>query len=323
MHILLLLGLILLGFVLLIKGADFLVSGASSLARRFNVSELTIGLTIVALGTSAPELVVNIISGSGGHDEVVFGNIIGSNIFNLFLILGVSGTIYPLVVQRNTVTREVPFSLAVTLLLFFLLNDTMFGLGPEDNSSLMDGIILLLLFLVFLAYVFMSMKKNLPSEGEGSSIPLYSTPVVIFRIVAGLAGLGFGGNLVVANAVEMAEIFEVSQKMIGLTIVAAGTSLPELATSAVAAYKKQADIAIGNVIGSNIFNMLLVLGLSTVINPLVYNPVLNTDMYILMGGTLMLLLFMFTINKKKLDRYEALLYLVTFILYMAYLFYRQ
>ena len=321
MELLILITLIIVGFILLIKGADLLVSGASSLARRFKISELTIGLTVVALGTSAPELVVNIISGSEGHSEVVFGNIIGSNIFNLFLILGVSGTIYPLVVQKKTVTREVPFSFLATILLFVLLNDTLFGFGEVDRSSTLDGIILLSLFFIFLGYVFFSMKSS--TDENFGSIQLYSPLSTTLRIILGLIGLGFGGNLVVENAVEVAEIFEVSKKMIGLTIIAAGTSLPELATSAVAAYKKQADIAIGNVVGSNIFNLLLVLGVSTIIHPLEYTNVLNTDIYILLGGTLMLLIFLFTLNSKKLDRWEAILYLLTFVIYMIYLFHRK
>lgn len=313
--------LIIVGFVLLIKGAGALVEGASSLAKKFNISELAIGLTIVALGTSAPELVVNIISGTEGHSDVVFGNIIGSNIFNLFLILGVSGTIYPLIVQRNTVLKELPFSLFITLLLFYLINDTMFENGDSDQLGFIDSCILVILFGLFLAYVFFSMKSS--PGGEESNIKIYGGLGTTLRIIGGLAGLILGGKLVVDNAVDIAHVFEVSEKLIGLTIIAAGTSLPELATSAVAAYKKQADIAIGNVIGSNIFNILFVLGLTGLITPLQYNSTLNADIYILLGGGVLLLLFMFTINKKKLDRWEALLYLLTFVGYMVFLFMRE
>lgn len=313
--------LVALGFVMLIKGAGYLVEGASALAKRFHVSELAIGLTIVALGTSAPELVVNILSGVNGHSEVVFGNIIGSNIFNLFLILGVSGTIYPLVVQRTTVVRELPFSLLITLIMFVLVNDHFFDADTAPVSSTWDGIILLALFGVFLLYIFISMQKD--EEVKPETVKKYSSFGIAWRIALGLLGLGFGGKFVVDNAVEIAHAFNVSEKLIGLTIVAAGTSLPELATSAMAAYKRQADIAIGNVVGSNIFNILLVLGLTTVITPLEYEPALNTDIYILLGGTVLLLLFMFTINKKKLDRWESFLYLLTFIGYMVYLFMRK
>lgn len=314
--------IIVIGFFLLIKGADLLVSGASSLARKFNVSELTIGLTIVALGTSAPELVVNVISGSGGHYEVVFGNIIGSNIFNIFLILGISGIIYPLMVHKSTIKKEIPFSFIITIIVFVLINDVKFNIGSQNDASVLDGIILLTLFGGFIYYVFTTMKGNpeVSDEKIEKSLPNWN---ISLRIIIGLTGLAFGGNLVVNNAVKIAEIFNVSQKMIGLTIVAAGTSLPELATSAVAAFKKQSDIAIGNVIGSNIFNLLLVLGISSVIHPMDYNPALNVDLYILMIGTIMLYVFMFTFNKKKLDRWEAFLYLFTFMVYMVYLFYRQ
>lgn len=321
MALLLHFALIIVGFVLLIKGAGALVGGASSLAKKFNISELAIGLTIVALGTSAPELVVNIISGTEGHSDVVFGNIIGSNIFNLFLILGVSGTIYPLVVQRNTVLKELPFSLFITLLLFYLINDTMFDKGTSDQLNFIDSAVLIILFGLFLAYVFFSMKSA--PGGEESNIKVYGELSTTFRILGGLAGLILGGKLVVDNAVDIARVFDVSEKLIGLTIIAAGTSLPELATSAVAAYKKQADIAIGNVIGSNIFNILFVLGLTGLITPQKYNPTLNIDIYILLGGAVLLLLFMFTINKKKLDRWEALLYLLTFLGYMVFLFVRK
>lgn len=321
MALLLHFALIIVGFVLLIKGAGALVGGASSLAKKFNISELAIGLTIVALGTSAPELVVNIISGTEGHSDVVFGNIIGSNIFNLFLILGVSGTIYPLVVQRNTVLKELPFSLFITLLLFYLINDTMFDKGTSDQLNFIDSAVLIILFGLFLAYVFFSMKSA--PGGEESNIKVYGGLSTTFRILGGLAGLILGGKLVVDNAVDIARVFDVSEKLIGLTIIAAGTSLPELATSAVAAYKKQADIAIGNVIGSNIFNILFVLGLTGLITPQKYNPTLNIDIYILLGGAVLLLLFMFTINKKKLDRWEALLYLLTFLGYMVFLFVRK
>jgi len=313
--------LIIVGFVILIKGAGALVDGASSLAKRFHVSDLAIGLTIVALGTSAPELVVNIMSGVDGHPEVVFGNVIGSNIFNLFLILGVAGTIYPLPVQRSTVMRELPFSLFITLLLFYLINDAIFNGEDFNRSSLLDGIILVGFFAIFISYVFIGLKNHRPVEK--SNIKVYSSFGMTWRILFGLVGLGFGGKFVVDNAIEVARIFDVSEKLIGLTIIAAGTSLPELTTSAVAAYKRQADIAIGNVVGSNIFNILLVLGLTTIVTPLDYDPVLNTDIYILISGTLLLLLFMFTINKKKLDRWESLLYLITFIAYMIYLFMRK
>ncbi|MEQ8338776.1 MAG: calcium/sodium antiporter [Cyclobacteriaceae bacterium] len=319
--------LVTVGFVLLIKGADLLVNGASSLAKRFNVSDIAIGLTIVAMGTSAPELVVNIISGTvispkGTHD-VVFGNIIGSNIFNIFLILGVASVIYPLTVQRNALWKEIPYSLVATVIFFVLVNDKMFGLGDKNQLGIFDGVLLLIMFSLFLLYIFLNLKRN-PDDSELiediSVMPVWKT--VVF-VVFGIAGLTIGGRMIVDNAVSIANAFHVSEKLIGLTILAAGTSLPELATSAVAAFQKKSDLAVGNIVGSNIFNLLLVIGVTAIIhNPIIYNPVLNTDLIIVMIGTFMLFIFMFTFKQYKLDRSEGLIYLLGFVAYMFYLFTR-
>lgn len=315
--------LIIVGFVLLIKGADFLIDGASSLAKKFNISEFAIGLTIVAMGTSAPELVVNIISGIEGHHDVVFGNIIGSNIFNLLLILGIAGVIYPLEVKTDTVWIEIPFSLGATIILLFLVNDSWLISDSADRAGRIDGIILLLLFIGFIFYVFINIKKTGNEIEEMNDIQSHGGIKTFILILVGGGGLSFGGKLVVNNAVELANHFQLSQRFIGLTIVAAGTSLPELATSAIAAYKKRADLAVGNIIGSNIFNILLVLGVASVITPLQFPSSMNTDIFIVLGGTFLLFIFMFTLSKKKLDRWEAVLYLVGFICYMVYLFIRE
>ncbi|MEO9475251.1 MAG: calcium/sodium antiporter [Cyclobacteriaceae bacterium] len=311
------------GFVLLIKGADFLVNGASSLAKRFNVSDIAIGLTIVAMGTSAPELVVNIISGSVSHD-VVFGNIIGSNVFNLFLILGVSAVIYPLTVQKNALWKEIPYSLLATIVFFILVNDAIFFNTETNSLSVSDAVILLVMFVLFLVYIFMNLTRN-PDEAESlEDIVIYGSMKTTIMIILGIAGLIFGGKMIVDNAVEVAELFGVSEKLIGLTILAAGTSLPELATSAVAAYQKKSDLAIGNIVGSNIFNLLLVLGVTGLIHsPLQFNPVLNIDMFTVMAGTFLLFVFMFTFNKHKVDRSEGLIYLIGFCVYMLFLFDRE
>ena len=319
--------LVIVGFVLLIKGADYLVNGASSLAKRFNVSDIAIGLTVVAMGTSAPELVVNIISGSvqdggSGANEVVFGNIIGSNIFNIFLILGISAIIYPLTVERNALWKEVPYSLLATFIFFILVNDALFFDTTTNSLDVKDGIILLVMFVLFLVYIFMNLSRN--PEAEMEDIELHGSLKTTIMIVVGIVGLVFGGNLIVDNAVTIAKFYEVSDKMIGLTILAAGTSLPELATSAVAAFHKKSDLAVGNIVGSNIFNLLLVLGSTAIVHaPLVFTPSLNTDLYIVMAGTLMLFIFMFTLNKYKLDRAEGGMYLVGFLIYSYYLFVRE
>ncbi len=310
------------GFVLLIKGADFLVNGASSLAKRFNISDIAIGLTVVAMGTSAPELVVNIISGGTENHGLVFGNIIGSNIFNIFLILGVSSVIYPLTVQKNALWKEVPYSLLATFMFFILVNDAIFFETDENNLSLWDGVILIGMFLGFLTYIFLNLQRH-PDQEDGEDILMYNSVKTTVMIVLGIAGLIFGGEMIVDNAVEIANHYNVSQKLIGLTILAAGTSLPELATSAVAAFHKKSDLAVGNIVGSNIFNLLLVLGMTAIVHaPLRYSVDLNIDMYLVMLGTFLLFIFMFTFNKYKLDRAEGILYLIGFVAYMYYLFVR-
>lgn len=323
MNLLLPLLLVVAGFVLLIKGADFLVEGASSLAARFNISQLTIGLTIVAMGTSAPELVVSIVSSAEGYNDVVFGNIIGSNIFNILLILGIAGTIYPLTVQSDTVWKEIPFSLLITVLLYVLVNDHWFVNGKKNLVDFHDGIILLVLFAAFLYYVYRSSAKNGHLLEIPGDIKKY-TPFILFLMIGGgLAGLAIGGNMVVKNAVAIARMYDLSEKLIGLTIIAAGTSLPELATSAMAAFKKKSDIAVGNIVGSNIFNILLVLGVSSVVKPIRYNSELNTDVFVLLGATVMLFLFMFSMKKRKLDRAESILFLIIFAAYLTYLIIRK
>ncbi len=306
--------LLLVGFVILVKGADFLVDGAASIAKKYNISNLVIGLTVVAFGTSTPELLVNIMSSVKGYNDAAFGNVIGSNILNLLVILGISGVIYPLVVQRKTVSFEVPLSLVAAILLFILVNDVLIFDANEDILSRIDALILLLFFGLFMVYIARTMKSG-PDVNEGEAIKVYSTWLSVLYFVLGLAMLVGGGSLVVDNAVTIARQYGLSEKIIGLTILAAGTSLPELATSAVAAYRKQADIAIGNVVGSCIFNIFLVLGITGLINPAPYNVVLNFDLYVLGASTVLLMIFMFTINQRKLDRWEALMMLIGYVAY--------
>jgi cation:H+ antiporter len=308
--------LLLVGFAILIKGADFLVNGSSSIAKKFGISNIAIGLTVVAFGTSTPELVVSVISGLEGKNDASFGNIIGSNNFNLLFILGVAGLIYPLVVLRNTVLYEVPLSLLAALVLFVLVNDQLIFGADANTLSRLDAFILLAFFAGFMFYVVRTMKSDLPDDG---SIKLYSTPVAAGMTILGLVLLIGGGTLVVDNAVAIAHRYALSEKLIGLTILAAGTSLPELATSAVAAYKKNTDIAIGNVIGSNIFNIFFILGITGLINPMPYSIAMNFDQYVLMAGTVVLMIFMFTINTRKLDRWEAFILLISYFAYTVYL----
>lgn len=314
---LLLLLLFAVGLVLLVKGADFLVDGASSLAKRFRVPELAIGLTIVAFGTSAPELVVNVLASMEGKNDVVMGNIIGSNIFNLLLILGFAGIIYPLVVHRNTVWKEIPFSMVAAIILLLLANDTWFGSG-EGIISRIDGIILLVFFAAFLAYIAFSLKQDGPG-GDGEDIQILPVWKTVVYIAGGLAGLVFGGKMVVDNAIAIAQTLGVSERIISLTIVSAGTSLPELATSAVAAFRKKSDLAVGNIVGSNIFNIFLILGVSSVVSPVAYSLVFNESLYLLMAGTVLTFLFMFLGKRKILDRWQSAILLALFVGYMVYL----
>jgi cation:H+ antiporter len=312
--------LLALGFLAVIKGADFLVDGASSLAKRLNVPEIVIGLTIVAFGTSAPELVVNVFSSIAGKNELVLGNIIGSNVFKTLFILGVAGLIYPLEVQRNSVRKEIPFSLFAGVILFILANDRLLFKGAVSRLTRFDGLIFLALFGVFLYYTFGLSKIKSTNSDE---IKLYSLLKTWIFVIIGFAGLFLGGKLLVDNAVIIARELQVSEKLIGLTIVAVGTSVPELATSAVAAFKKRCDLAVGNVLGSNIFNILFILGVSTQISPVHYSTAFNLDLCIYGLGTLLLFAAMFTGKSRKLDRWEAVILMVTYIIYFVYIIVRK
>lgn len=307
--------LLTLGFLLLIKGADWLVNGATALAKNYQISDLAIGLTIVAFGTSAPEMVVNVIAAYQDHQQIVFGNIIGSNNFNTFIILGIAGLITPLVVQSNTVWREIPLSLLAVVIFYLLANNFFFDNTPM--LSRIDGVVLLIGFGLFLWYVYSQLKTR---ETTDKTEVLTNKPLKIWGLIAlGLACLVGGGNLIVNHAIALASEAGISQRIIGLTIVAAGTSLPELATTIVAAMKKNRDIAVGNIIGSNIFNIFFILGVSSLVRPLKFDTVNNFDIYLLLLGTLILFLAMFTGGRKKLDRWEAFLLLAIYLFYMGFL----
>ncbi|MDH4091790.1 MAG: calcium/sodium antiporter [Cyclobacteriaceae bacterium] len=310
--------LLLVGFAILIKGADFLVTGASSTAKKYGISNLTIGLTVVAFGTSMPELIVSLLAALNGETDASFGNVIGSNNFNLLFIIGIAGIIFPLVVQNNTVKYEIPISMLAAAILFLLVNDQNLWGSERNVLSRLDSIILLLLFAGFIVYVYKTMTRT-SDLGQGEKIKIYSIPVSLGLIGLGLAMLIGGGKLVVDNAILVAHHFGLSEKLIGLTILAAGTSLPELATSAVAAYRKNADIAIGNVVGSNIFNIFFILGITGLVRPISYNVLLNFDIYVLLVSTIILIIFMVTLNRQKVDRWEAAILLISYIAYVILL----
>lgn len=307
--------IITIGFVLLIKGADWMVTGASALAKKYNVSDLIIGLTIVSFGTSAPELVVNSVASFQRHSDIVFGNVLGSNIVNLFLILGITGLVYPITVQSNTVWKEIPISIFAVVLLFVLSNNIF--LQELNSITRVDGAILFIMFAGFLYYIYLQMKSDREIISE-PVVKVMSNLKIWGLIIIGITGLIVGGKLVVDNAIKVATLLGVSEKIIGLTIVAIGTSLPELVTSVVAAFKKNSDIAFGNIIGSNIFNILFILSISSFIHPIDFNTSFNNELYLLGGGTLVLFIAMFTGGKKKLDRWESFILLLIYLAYTTF-----
>jgi cation:H+ antiporter len=305
-----------LGFPLLLKGADFLVDGSVSIAKKFNISNIVIGLTIIAFGTSLPELVVNVMAGLSGSNELAIGNVLGSNIANIFLILGVAALIYPLSTKQNTVWKEIPFSLLAILVLGALVNDQFIDNGPISILSRIDGFILLAFFIIFFYYI-IGISKGDKSAAE-ADLKEQSMLKSFIYIILGLLGLMFGGKWVVDGAIAIATAFNVSETLIGLTIVAIGTSLPELATSAVAAYKKQTDIAIGNVVGSNIFNIFWILGIGALVNPIVFSPKANIDIAVTAIASLALFAIMFIGKKRVVERWQAALFLLFYVAYIIF-----
>ncbi|HOG64499.1 MAG TPA: calcium/sodium antiporter [Spirochaetota bacterium] len=308
--------LLLAGIAGLVVSADILVRGASSIARRLSVSDLVVGLTVVAFGTSAPELVVNIVASSEGNGQVVFGNIIGSNIFNILGILGVAGLIRVLAVSKSTAWREIPFVVAGGILLLFLVLDGWHG--GENQLSRLDGVVLLVAFTGFFAYVFrMALRGRAETNAGTGYIGEMPLVLAVLAVLGGLIGLFFGGRLVVEQATALARSLGVSDRLIALTIVSAGTSFPELATSAVAAWRGKADIAIGNVVGSNIFNVLFILGVSALIKPVTWNGEadMTIDLGIMIASSLLLFGAMYTFGRRKLDRIEAGIFLVGMLAY--------
>lgn len=313
--------LFVVGFVVLVKGADILVAGSASIAKKYKVSDIVIGLTIVSMGTSMPELLVNIMASSAGSSDIAVGNVIGSNISNILLILGVSALIFPLAINEKTVLAEIPYSLIATLLLAFLANSVVFG-NEVASIGRLDAVILLGFFFLFMTYIIQLIKQGRSEFIEAGPEDMLPIPRSVLYIVLGIAGLFFGGKWVVDGAKEIASVFGMSEKLIGLTIVAIGTSLPELVTSAVAAYKKSTDIAVANVIGSNIFNLLWVLGISALIKPLDFDPHINTDIMVLVAATCLIIVSMAVGKANKIDRFNGILFLLAYATYIVFLIIR-
>ena len=301
------------GFVVLIKGADFFIDGASSMAINFKVPKILIGLTIVAFGTSAPEFAVSIKSLISGSQDIVLGNVIGSNIMNVLLIIGVSSLFSPLIVKSNTIKKEIPIMLLITCLFVVLLSDSIFDEYAINEFTRSDGIILSLFFLVFIYYLFaITIHRNYDSD----EIKKMSIPKSILLTVLGICMIIFGSNYVVNSATAIAKVLGVSEKLISLTIIAFGTSLPELVTCVTAAKKGESDLAIGNVVGSCIFNIGIVIGIPVTIfggiNHISFN---NFDLIFLLLSVLFL--FIFSVNDKKISRLEGILNLLLFATYYA------
>ena len=307
--------LIIIGFVLLIVGADVLVDGSSGIAKKFHIPEIIIGLTIVSIGTSMPELFVSITSALDGYSDMAIGNIIGSNLCNLLLILGLSATIKPVVFQKETRLYEIPMCLLVTIVLMYFCNS-------QGEISRLEAVILLVLFCAFIGYtIYMGRKESkkeiveIQTEEKKNSI----LKNIVF-VLLGIFSLKFGGDLVVDNAVNVARYFNWSEKLISLTILAVGTSLPELVTSVTAAVKGNSDIAIGNIIGSNIFNILLIIGVSAFITPITYNFSYNFDFSVLIASSIILAIFPFIPPKEKMSRFNGIVYLFIYVAYLTILF---
>ena len=312
------------GLLLILLGANGLTDGAASVAKRFHIPSIVIGLTIVAFGTSAPELTVSISSALKGSVDIAIGNVVGSNTFNTLMIVGCTALFAPIAITRNTLKREIPLCILSSFVLLICANDVFLDGGGENILSITDGLLLLCFFAIFLSYTFAiakrdgSMKEPLQEEDEIRLLPAWKSTLYI---LGGLAGLIIGGNFFVDGASGIARGLGVSESIIGLTLVAGGTSLPELATSIVAALKKNPEIAIGNVIGSNLFNIFFVLGCSASITPLRLTGITNFDLWVLVGASLLLWLFGVFFGKRIITRLEGSILILCYIAYTAVLIY--
>lgn len=314
--------LLIIGFALLIVGADYFVRGASSIAANLKVSPLLVGLTIVAFGTSSPEATVSMVAAYEGNAGVAIGNVIGSNIFNITLVVGLTALLNPLRVESTTIRKEIPFTLLAGVALLILISDRLLQSLSDNFITRSDGFVLLLFFTVFLYYIFEVARRGRESKTveDTTAAGASWTKNILFTLI-GLAAIIFGGDLVVGSATEIAFSFGMSETLVGLTIVAVGTSLPELITSVTAALKKQSDIALGNIVGSNIFNIFFVLGAASVISPLSVNSKIFTDVGIMIILTVVLLIFSRT--NYKIGKLEGMVLAVIYILYMVYIIARN
>lgn len=312
--------LFIVGFFILIKGADYLVDGSSSIASKYNISNLIIGLTIVSFGTSAPELIINILASFSGSSDIAVGNVLGSNIANIFLILGITALISNLPMKKSTVFSEIPFTLLAVFLVGFLANISFFDKSSELVLSQIEGIILLVFFVLFLGYIYILSKED-DDIIEDVEIGLSKGKSILY-IVIGMTGLFLGGKWVVDGALEFAGYFNLSESFVGLTVVSLGTSLPELVTSVNAAKKGNSDIAVGNIVGSNIFNLLWILGVSASIKELTFTLDSNMDILVTAFASIMLLISMTFGKKYSISKRDGVIYLLCYAAYLVYIYYR-
>lgn len=315
--------LLILGLALILGGANFLTDGSAALAQRFRVPEFIVGLTIVAVGTSTPELVVSVLSAAAGNSDVAIGNIVGSNIFNVFLILGVCALIAPLPLTGGNIRRDLPFLTAVSVLLLLLTSDRLLGLGEVDAIGRIDGIVMLLLYIALIRHTIRAERRTAAQATQTTQTekPQRSRSLwlIVVMIAGGLAGLIFGGELFLDSATAIARALGVSESVIAITLVAGGTSLPELASSVVSLLKGKSEMALGNVIGSNIANILLILGLSATIHPLTLGGITRIDLLTVLLSSVLLFVTAFTFRRKAVDRWEGAIFLVIYALYIGYL----
>lgn len=312
--------LLILGLALILVGANYLTDGSAAVAQRFHVPEFIIGLTIVAVGTSTPELVVSVMSALKGQSDLAIGNVVGSNIFNTLLILGICALITPLALTRSTIRRDIPIGMAASVLLLLFACDKDLHLGTSNQIARWEGLFMVAAYVLLMLYTIRMARKELLATGEQADAePPMKMWLSAVMIVGGLCGLIFGGDLFVNNATALARHMGVSESVIAITLVAGGTSLPELASSVVSLLKGKADMALGNVVGSNIANILLILGVSASIHPLTLGGISLIDILMVVLSAVLLFLSAFTFRRRALDRWEAVIFLAIYVAYIAWL----
>lgn len=305
--------LLIIGLTLILGGANFLTDGASALAQRLRMPEFLIGLTIVAIGTSMPEMVVSVISSINGQPDMAIGNVVGSNVFNVFLILGMCALVRPIGFTKTNIRFDIPFGVATSVLLIVLALDTVLGTGPIDSISRFDGALMLVLYIALMIYTIRTAER--PAESESDKKPM-AVWLMAVMILGGLGGLIFGGELFLDSATKLARAMGISESVIAITLVAGGTSLPELASSIVSLVKGKADMALGNVVGSNIFNILVILGVASLINPLTMGGITPRDLFVALLSAVLVFLSAFTFRRQTLDRTEGVLFLAIYAGYI-------